>query len=167
MLQKFKLESTFSISNMNLFNSNGQLQKYDSPLQVIEEFFDVRKNLYDKRKKYLLDKLEKEDNMLKNKVKFLTSVANGQLKIGNRSKRELLNDLHKLGLSKSEDGNYDYLLNTPLWNITKEKIENLLQDRETKEKELKVLKSKSGASMWEQELEELRELLQKDLTQRI
>lgn len=46
----FKLTSRFSTSNMMAFDFDGQIKKYDSPMQIIEEFYPVRLEYYQRRK---------------------------------------------------------------------------------------------------------------------
>lgn len=46
----FKMASKLSTSNMVMFDPQGKIKKYQSPEQVIEDFFDVRLEYYHKRK---------------------------------------------------------------------------------------------------------------------
>jgi DNA topoisomerase-2 len=167
----------------------------------------VRMNLYEKRKSYLEHKLQKEVNRLVNRARFCGMVANGHLKVGNRSRKDILSELETLGFIKeeqevdakelakkvsvvgassaeaiegeeevegaatstatsaaaSEKGSspFDYLLNTPLWNLTQEKIDRLNAERDVKEKELKVLRATTPSQMWVTELQELKKELQR------
>ncbi|KDO83471.1 hypothetical protein CISIN_1g0004591mg, partial [Citrus sinensis] len=50
LLKKFKLTTTISTSNMHLFDSKGVIKKYDTPEQILEEFFHIRLEFYEKRK---------------------------------------------------------------------------------------------------------------------
>lgn len=52
-----------------LFDQNGCLKKYESPLDILQEFFDLRLKFYGKRKSYLLGMLEAEAALLSNKVR--------------------------------------------------------------------------------------------------
>ena len=49
----FKLSSTLALTNMVLFNADGKLQRYASPVHVIREFFPIRMKLYHERKAYI------------------------------------------------------------------------------------------------------------------
>ena len=47
----FKLQTTkFATSNMHLFDSEGRIKKYDSPQDILKEFFHLRIQYYGKRK---------------------------------------------------------------------------------------------------------------------
>jgi DNA topoisomerase-2 len=57
------LESTYhlmkrvSIGNMHLYKSNGTIHKYESIEAILDDYFNVRLELYEKRKNYLLEEL--------------------------------------------------------------------------------------------------------------
>merc|ERR1719453_1952260 len=53
----FKLTSSISETNMMLFDSEGRIQKYKSPVHIMEEFAKVRMKSYKIRKEYLIQKL--------------------------------------------------------------------------------------------------------------
>ena len=42
---------------MVLFNARGKLKRYDSAVAILEEFFALRLEFYEKRKQYLLKNL--------------------------------------------------------------------------------------------------------------
>ena len=56
---------------------------------------------------------------------------------------------------------YDYLLNMNLWSLTHEKIEELLKQKELKEKELSVLEQTEVETLWDNDLDNLEEELTK------
>lgn len=48
--KKMKLTTTISTGNMNLFDHNGQICKYQTPEDILKDFFTVRIVYYEKRK---------------------------------------------------------------------------------------------------------------------
>ncbi|KAK4474630.1 hypothetical protein MN116_001765 [Schistosoma mekongi] len=52
---------------------------------------------------------------------------------------------------------YNYILNMPLWSLTKERKDDLLAQRDAKQKELRILKSKSPSDLWREDLKKLEE----------
>jgi hypothetical protein len=42
---------------MVLFDDQGRIKKYDSPNEILEDFYALRLNLYKKRKSFLADRL--------------------------------------------------------------------------------------------------------------
>ncbi|KAI3440827.1 DNA topoisomerase 2 [Psidium guajava] len=99
LLKKFKLTSTISTSNMHLFDSNGVIKKYDSPEQILEEFFQLRLECYEKRKKILLENLELKLVMLDNKVRFILGVVHGEIIVSNRKRADLFQELQAKGFA--------------------------------------------------------------------
>ena len=56
---------------------------------------------------------------------------------------------------------YDYLLNMNLWSLTQEKIEELLKQKEQKEKELSILEQTEVETLWDNDLDDFEEELTK------
>ncbi len=54
---------------------------------------------------------------------------------------------------------YDYLLGMKMWNLTEEKKNELLKQRDNKQQELKRLQAKTKEQMWEEDLTALMEKL--------
>ncbi|KAI8571649.1 hypothetical protein RHMOL_Rhmol01G0136100 [Rhododendron molle] len=93
LLKKFKLTTTISTSNMHLFDAKGVIKKYDNPEQILEDFFHIRLEFYEKRKKVLLDNLEMELLKLDNRVRFILGVVKGDIIVSNRKRAELFIEL--------------------------------------------------------------------------
>ena len=72
----------------------------------MKHWFDLRADLYNKRKDYMLKKLKKECEILRNKVRFITAIITDQLVV-NKVKRAVI-------LSKLKDEGY-----TPMSEIEK------------------------------------------------
>ncbi|XP_010512994.1 PREDICTED: DNA topoisomerase 2 isoform X2 [Camelina sativa] len=98
-LKKFKLTTTISTSNMHLFDKKGVIKKYASSEQILEEFFDLRHEYYEKRKDTMLRNLELELLKLENKVKFILGVVSGEIIVNNRKKADIVEDLRQRGFT--------------------------------------------------------------------
>jgi len=48
--KKFKLTTSVSLTNMVCFDKEGRIKRYESPEQILQEFFEIRKEYYQKRK---------------------------------------------------------------------------------------------------------------------
>merc|ERR1712194_229424 len=66
-----KLWSTINETNMVLFDSEGKIKKYKTALEILEEFATIRLQYYHHRKKYLIDKLTLERDLLSNRARFI------------------------------------------------------------------------------------------------
>jgi DNA topoisomerase-2 len=89
----FKLGTTLSVNNMMLFDKNGKVQKFNTALEIIEDFILLRIEQYKMRKQYMLARLGQERDILSAKAKFITMVVSGKLKINNRKKKELIDEM--------------------------------------------------------------------------
>ncbi|KFK39689.1 hypothetical protein AALP_AA3G276300, partial [Arabis alpina] len=98
-LKTFKLTTTIGTTNMHLFDEYGVIKKYATPEQILEEFFNLRFQYYEKRKKIMLENLELELLKLENKVKFILGVVSGEIKVNNRKKADLVEELKQRGFT--------------------------------------------------------------------
>eukprot|EP00420_Gonyaulax_spinifera_P036062 CAMPEP_0197878750 /NCGR_PEP_ID=MMETSP1439-20131203/7042_1 /TAXON_ID=66791 /ORGANISM="Gonyaulax spinifera, Strain CCMP409" /LENGTH=73 /DNA_ID=CAMNT_0043498193 /DNA_START=57 /DNA_END=275 /DNA_ORIENTATION=+ len=73
---------------MVLFDNEGKIKKYKSAVEVMEEFADVRLKYYGLRKKYLIDKLTLERDLLSNRARFIALIVAKKLHINNRKKAD-------------------------------------------------------------------------------
>ncbi|CAH8866181.1 unnamed protein product [Trichobilharzia szidati] len=60
-------------------------------------------------------------------------------------------------IPESGQPDYNYILNMPLWSLTKERKDDLLAQRDAKRNELRILKSKSPSDLWREDLAKLQE----------
>lgn len=91
-----KLTTSLSTNNMVLFDAEGRIRKYETPEDIVQEFYQTRLELYDQRRVHLLRELERELLCLDNKQRFILMVIDGKLKVAKRKKAELVKDLKRL-----------------------------------------------------------------------
>ncbi|XP_074575235.1 DNA topoisomerase 2-like [Curcuma longa] len=97
--KKFKLTTTISTTNMHLFDSKSVIKKYDSPEQILEEFFALRFVYYEKRKKALLNNLELDLLKLDNKARFILGVVRDEIVVNKRKRADLFLELQQKGFT--------------------------------------------------------------------
>ena len=156
-----KLYSTNSTTNMNLFNSEDKLKKYNSVSDIIDDFYGVRLEYYGTRKAHLIDVLEKELIVLSNKAKYIQEVLNGTIDLRKKKKDEIIQMLQTKGYQKviSEnnvvDEDYKYLVKMPMDSVSEENVEKLLNEYDRKQAELVEIKATTCQQMWLRELDAL------------
>jgi len=74
---------------MHMFNSECKLKKYLSPEEIIEEFYDIRINLYQKRKNYLINEMEKKLIRLSNRAKYIQETLNGTIDLRRKKSEQV------------------------------------------------------------------------------
>ena len=149
-----KLETTIRTSNMHAFDSKGKIKKYDSPLDILKEWFDVRKEFYIKRKKFLLSDLTTRSVIAENKSRFITMINNGELIINKKSEPVLVAELKVLKFYKAE-GSFSYLLNMKISSMTSERAAELEKEAAKLREEVVALTATSEMSMWEADLQNI------------
>jgi DNA gyrase/topoisomerase IV subunit A len=154
IIKLLKLQET-SHEIFSTLNEKGNLKIFDSSKEIIEYFVNFRLKYYDKRKKFLLDKLEREYKVLDNRAKFIKAILDNKLKVNNVPKAKIISGIEKLKLDKI-DGSYDYLLRMPIYSLTKELFDKLKKDLLSKKEEIDVLKKTTPKSMYNKDLTDLK-----------
>ena len=154
--QMFKMSSPkmLSTSNMYLFNELGQITKYDKAVDIIKAYYSVRMSYYGKRKDYMLMKLQNDIDVMKNKIRFIKSIIAKELDVSLHTKASLEEHLAVCDYMKV-DGAFDYLTRIPIYNMTKDKVQDLENDIKSNENKLEDIANKSLEQMWREELSNL------------
>jgi DNA topoisomerase-2 len=149
-----KLYNTSSTTNMNLFNSEDKLKKYDKVEDIIDEYYDIRLQYYDYRKDNIIDNLEKDLLILSNKVKYIMELLNGTIDLRKKKKNEIFDLIIEKGYDIiDDDDEFKYLLRMPMDSVSEENVERLMKEHHSKENELSIIKSTTIQQMWLYELE--------------
>ncbi|XP_017754472.1 PREDICTED: DNA topoisomerase 2 [Eufriesea mexicana] len=91
----FKLQSTMTVTSMCAFDENLCLQKYDSVLQILRNFYKMRLEMYHKRKEYLEGILQAEASKLTNQARFIVEKCDGTIVIENKKRKDMIAELIK------------------------------------------------------------------------
>ena len=153
-----KLYTTNTTTNMHLFDANDKLQKYEKISDIIDAYYDERLKLYQTRKDYMIDALEKELVLLSNKAKYIQENLDGTIDLRKKKKEQVTSMLQGKGYDIiDDDTEYKYLTKMPMDSVTEENVEKLLKEKGNKEQELNVIKGTTINQMWSSELENLLE----------
>jgi DNA topoisomerase II len=149
-----KLSTSVSTTNMHMFNHECKLHKYESVVEIIDEFYDVRLKLYGKRKAYLVDNMEKKLIKLSNRAKYIQNVLSGTVDLRKKNSHQVTEMLTSKGFVMI-DGDFKYLIKMPMDSVTEENVESIMKEKENTETELDKLKSTTLEKMWSNELDKL------------
>ncbi len=187
VLKRFRLTKILTTSSMYLYSNSGEIKHYKSPEEIMEEFYDIRLEFYQKRKDYLLEKLMRECIVLENKVKFVQSVLEEKIK-WNISEEEMNSCLDTLGLNRldtddfhlgidfttrkpkegfEEKVDYNYLLEMKIRSLTKEKVAALKKEYEEKRVEYDLLNQKKITEMWLDDLKDFNKFYVPELVTKV
>ncbi|GJP74297.1 hypothetical protein CLOP_g4904 [Closterium sp. NIES-67] len=104
MEKRLKLTTTMNTGNMHLFDADGRMKKYDSPEQIIEDFFSIRLGHYERRKAHQLAQLRHELLRLDNRARFVMAVIRGEVVITNRKQADIVAQLKARGFTPLPKG---------------------------------------------------------------
>jgi DNA topoisomerase-2 len=130
-----KLYNTSSTTNMNLFNEEDKLKKYNTVEEIIDDYYVVRLSHYSIRKEHMINTLQCELIVLSKKKTEIT---------------DLLNSKQYDVIDNDED--FKYLVKMPMDSVSEENVEKLLKDHKRKLAELDKIMATSIQQMWLQEL---------------
>ncbi|RDB28584.1 DNA topoisomerase 2 [Hypsizygus marmoreus] len=95
LLEFFKLTGKLNTSNMICFDFEGKIRKYDSPEEILEEFYPMRLAYYQKRKDFLASEIQNALEKLTNQARFIQMIVDNQLVVSKRKKAEIVADLRR------------------------------------------------------------------------
>ena len=141
---------------MHMFDETQKLHKYDNIYEIINHFIHVRKQIYSKRKDYMLKSLTYEANVLTNKAKFILEILNETLDLRKKKSCEVTKILNDKGYTIiNDDMSFKYLVRMPMDSVTEENVEKLSNQYNDKLRELEILKETTTEQMWMKELDDL------------
>ena len=161
-LEKYmKLYTTASFSNMHLFDANDKLKLYKNPKEIINEYFVKRLELYQIRKDYICNQLEKELIVLSNKAKYIQELLDGTIDLRKKNKEQINLLLQNKNYDVLDnDVDYKYLKKMPMDSVSEEEVEKLMKQKSEKQKEYEMIKEKTNYKIWQEELEQLKIIYQ-------
>ena len=141
---------------MHLFDADEQLKKYDSIVQIIDDYYEKRLTMYQDRKDYLVEALSAELLLLSNKARYIKENLDGTIDLRFKKKDQVVEMLGSKSYDViDDDEDYKYLTKMPMDSVTEENVAKLEKERGTKELELQKVKTTSVQEMWTYELDDL------------
>ena len=152
-----KLYSTNSMTNMNLFNSQDKLKKYNSISQIIDDYYNVRLEYYKIRKNNIIKVLEKELLVLENKSRYIEEVLEGTIDLRKKTKQVIIDILKEKNYKviDEQDLEFKYLLKMSMDSVSEENVLKIQNEYKYKLVQLEDIKNTKEENMWLKELNEL------------
>lgn len=152
-----KLYKTIKISNMHLYTNDFKIKLYKSAEEILNEFYKIRLQFYNKRKELLIIKLKADIEYVNNQIKFIKLVIDSDRKIFSLNENELIIFLGKNKITKFNDS-YDYLINMTFKQLTTNNLEKLVIKLKNFKINLTKLEEKTNKDLWINDLNELKKL---------
>ena len=162
--KKFKLTTSWKTTNMCAFDADHNIIKYDTIGDLLEDYYQTRLGLYEKRKAHQIKELNDRIEELSAKAKFIKGIVEGTIKIMNMEDTVVLASLkaHDLPPRSQPDkpdslDAYEYLLRMRIDRIKKSAVIEVEKDLEVTKKTLEDLVKTTVTQIWHTELEEFLE----------
>jgi len=159
IIKTFKLSTTLSINNMNLFDHNDKLKHYNEVYEICDDFIGIRLDYYEKRRLHLIQILKEEMEVLKNKCNYINELLNDTLDLRKKTNNDICDILEKKKYTKINDS-YHYLIKMSMDSVCQENVDSLNQQLNGKQSEYDKMWNSSHKDIWKDELDQLKKVLQ-------
>lgn len=145
LLDLFKLIKRVS-ENYTSLDENNSVVEFESPVQILEKYIDVKLQFLNKRKDNIVRELNEKIDLNSAKLKFITNVISGKLMLNNRRIDDVIADLRSLDLPSISG--YDYLLKLPMSSLTTDELDRLKKQIDKSKQDLSDVQSKTNKDMF-------------------
>lgn len=146
--------------NITTLDEHGQIKTFDTAEDLLKYFVEFRLGVYQQRKDLLVSNLNNEIKLLGAKARFIKAIIDKEIVVANKPKAQIIDQIIEVGIKKV-NGNYDYLLSMPIYTLTFEKYQELLNKVQNKEHELEVTKKKEPKDFYLEDLNSLKSQVKK------
>jgi DNA topoisomerase-2 len=151
------LEKTKGLSNMYLLDENNKPAKYDDANQILVKWFELRLPFYQKRKDYMIQKIDDEIMTMKYKIIFYTEVViNKTIELVGVRRAEIYTAMDALGVPR------DIYTGGKLPNLSVEGIQELNDEILLKQQEKADLEKISIQQMMLTDLDEFEKVYRRE-----
>uniref|UniRef100_A0A6C0ABU5 DNA topoisomerase (ATP-hydrolyzing) n=1 Tax=viral metagenome TaxID=1070528 RepID=A0A6C0ABU5_9ZZZZ len=160
---KMKLTSNINISNMHLYDAKGQIKKYNTPIEILQDFYEERKTKYIERKEHWVRHLKNLMEVCYYRKKYIKMVLENKIIVMKKKEIEVIkqiedNKFPKLNITDADapedKKSYDYLKRLLIFHLTQEKMEELEAEYQEKKEELEKYKKLTIEEIWKSEIDE-------------
>jgi DNA topoisomerase-2 len=139
--------------------------KFQTSGDYLKHFITLRQNYYDVRKRFQLDNLKAEIQVLKARIQFIENVNSGDIVITKRKKVDIEKELEAKGYNKIDD-TYDHLLGMRMYALNEENVVKFRKVIAQKEKEYQDLEKLTTEDMHIKELQILLKAVKPELVKK-
>jgi len=154
IIQKLKLRKTIT-ENFTVIDEDNKVKVYNSPEEVINHYIEVKLQFLQKRKDYLIEKTKQDLLILASKYIFVKEVTDENIIVNKKKKDEIITQIKGFEKIKTVDGTYEYLLRMPIYSLTHEKLQDLLDEIKNKKIDLDNIIQKTIQDTWRDEIEKI------------
>lgn len=160
-----KLTSSLRTTNMHCYSAVNNVKKFVDVSEIQEEHFVTRRQTYHMRKDHLVKVLTHEVHMLEEKARFIKCKLSGEIVIEHVKYDDVMTKLVEMKFPvfgkyfDSPDKSFSYLTSMNMFDVTRERVDKLMEQVSVKKDDLRTLQDTTPDEMWLSELAELEKRL--------
>jgi DNA topoisomerase-2 len=173
LVNTFKLQETISDSITLLHREDDKynIKTFNNVSEYLKAWIIERFKFYNLRKESELREAENKLKIVSEKVRFIYCILDEKIIVNRKTKDQIEKQIQENGFEKlvsttlndNLEADYKYLLSMPIYNLSIEQIKILENQRQTTEDEIKEFSDLNPASIWVQELKDLKKVISKEL----
>ena len=152
ILEKLKLKKLVT-ENYTAIDADNKVKIFDGAKDIIDYYYNVKLKYLQKRIDYIIGKISEDIRLDVSRYLFIKAIIDGELIVNKRKKSQIEKDLEKFDKIIKKDDSYDYLLSMPIYSLTEEKMNSLLEKIKAKKEELDYYKTTTPEKEWLKDLE--------------
>ena len=156
--EMLKIDSKMSRNCINLM-VNGRITHFDTTMQVLEQYYDWRLELYGRRKEAMLRGWGAQLEELTHKRTFIQGVLEDRIPLRRAKKDDVVSAAVALGIPELLVK--DKFCSMSLLSLTEERIQQLVTEIAEIQSAVTTMQALSPASLWKADLKKLRPVVQK------
>lgn len=147
LLDKFKLRTSTSLTNMIAFDEKGALKHFSGPIDILQYWLPKRLALYEKRRQHLISVYKQQRDEKKTRLAFIKAIKSKTINIDADNIEQLVQQT--FGVDPK------LLLSMPLSSMNQRRMDSLNKSIEETQRMLVQLRSTTSKEMWKNDLSQL------------
>jgi len=152
ILKTFKQVTTIT-ENLTTIDKNNRVIVFETPEELFKYYFENMFEIIQLRKDYLIQKMESDIRKDFSRYSFIKGITEEKIIISKRTKDNIIQQLEQFSEIIKDEDSYDYLLRMPVYSLTEEKLNELLDKIRKVKSDLGVLKETTIEQLWLNDLE--------------
>lgn len=154
-LEKLKLIKTIS-ENYTCIDAGNKIKVFNNTNEIFNYYYDVRLSFIQKRKDFMLDKLNQDIAIAKSRQFYILKCINDEIILKNKSKKDIIEQISKFDEIILVQDSYNYLINMPMHSVSKDTVEELIQKVKELEAKYQELLNTSCEQLWLNDIKDLK-----------
>lgn len=151
LVKDLPLKNSLNATNMYLFDPHGRIKLYTSPQEIVKEYTQTRRSLYEKRRLHLIEEASREASILEHKMRFIQSVMDSSLVVFRKGRKEIVRQLENQKFPQVS-GSWDMYLHVKVDEFCEERLEELRAKIASLQKSASWYGTQTANDLWKADL---------------